>query len=247
VMMIGPGGVGKSSLLRGLMNQKLLRDGDSTMLADTKTVKKQFWAKAGEFADSYWADVTDLDEIQELVGLFQFVIPAQSGQSSLSLAAPRMESQSMSIEDFAVQNVLKQVVEQKVNSWPEGPVAPQSEVLMHVWDCGGQTVFLDVLPAFLTSRTMFLLFFDARQNLHGKCNTLSYKKGKVLSKSEHSFTILHLLSQWMASIHAMCTNKNAMAYINPNVLNTTENESTTPHREETSFDGNRATKFYCSP
>ena len=39
------------------------------------------------------------------------------------------------------------------------------EVLLHLWDCGGQLVFLDVLPAFLSSRTMFLLMFDASKGL----------------------------------------------------------------------------------
>ena len=72
VMMVGPGGVGKSSLLRGLMNQELLQ-AESTILADTTTVKPQFWAKAGESVDSYWAEVTDQDEIEELAGLFRLV------------------------------------------------------------------------------------------------------------------------------------------------------------------------------
>ena len=71
--MVGPGGVGKSSLLSGLMNQQLLQ-AESTILADTKTVKPQFWAKAGESADSYWAEVTYQDEIKELAALFQLVL-----------------------------------------------------------------------------------------------------------------------------------------------------------------------------
>ena len=82
-----------------------------------------------------------------------------------------------------------------------------SDVVMHVWDCGGQPVFLDVLPAFLTSRTMFLLFFDAWQNLLDKCSSLSYRAGRLVSKSEQNFTTLQLLTQWMASIHAMCIRK----------------------------------------
>ena len=55
------------------MNQQLLQ-AESTILADTNTVKLQFWAKAGESADSYWAEVTDQDEIEELAGLFQLVL-----------------------------------------------------------------------------------------------------------------------------------------------------------------------------
>ena len=112
-----------------------------------------------------------------------------------------------SIKDNEVQNVLQQVAEHGIY-YPQNRAGPQSEVLMHVWDCGGQPVFLDVLPAFLTCRTMFLLFFDARQNLLNKCSSLSHKAGRVVSRSEESFTTLQLLTQWMASIHAMCIRKN---------------------------------------
>ena len=102
-----------------------------------------------------------------------------------------------------------------------------SEVVMHVWDCGGQPVFLDVLPAFLTSRTMFLLFFDARRNLLDKCSSLSYRAGRLVSKSELSFTALQLLTQWMASIHAMCIRRDAIE--DPNLeASTTPSEGKRP-------------------
>jgi len=233
VMMIGPGGVGKSSFLRGLMNLKLPRNAESTILADTKIVKQQFWAQAGESADSFWAEVTEQDEIQELSGLLQLVALAKSGAliplhdvailSTMEDASAQrgfypvgFKAQSIrSIRDEDVSRIEGRVVRgvllQAIESGPKSPVVPQSQVLMHVWDCGGQAVFLDVLPAFLTSRTVFLLFYDARQGLLNKCNMLSYKEGRVLSKSEQSFTVIHLLTQWMASIHAMCTRKDTMA------------------------------------
>ena len=210
VMMIGPGGVGKTSFLRGLMNQSLLRDAESTILADTKTVKPQLWAKAGESADSYWVEVTDQDEIEELAALFQLV-PSEKVVDVDKFKPQSVQTighESVShIKDNAVRNVLQQVAAHAVK-YPQNQAAPQSEVLMHVWDCGGQPVFLDILPAFLTSRTMFLLFFDARQNLHEECKTLSYKEGKVVSKSDLSFTTLQLLTQWMASIHTMYIQRN---------------------------------------
>ena len=228
--MVGPGGVGKSSLLRGLMNQQLLQ-AESTILADTKVVKPQFWAKAGESADSYWAEVTDEDEIEELARLFQLVLSklpsyanvrhpvvavlqrvvAAVGDFVLRGYNPQniqtISNEYVSnIKDSDVQNVLKQVAKCALSRSKDQAV-PQSEVLMHVWDCGGQPVFLDVLPAFLTPRTIFLLFFDARRDLLDKCSSLSHKAGKLVSKSEQSFTTLQLLTQWMASIHAMCIRK----------------------------------------
>ena len=243
VMMIGPGGVGKSSLLRGLMNKRLPQNAESTILADTKTLKPQFWAKAGESADSYWAEVTDQDEIQELAGLLQLVAQVKSGRSTGSHAAKILSTMAAavavpmfyplgfapqrvssmqdenvsSVKDDVIQDVLQQALKH-VQSNPENPAVPQSEVLMHVWDCGGQPVFLDVLPAFLTSRTMFLLFFDARRNLLDTCSSLSYKAGRVVSKSEQNFSLMQLLMQWMASIHAMCTRKDMLIGTIPEAL-----------------------------
>ena len=69
---------------------------------------------------------------------------------------------------------------------------------------------------------MFFLFFDARQNLHEECKTLSYKEGKVVSKSDLNFTTLQLLTQWMASVHAMCIRNNTTKYTNSE---TSEDES----------------------
>ena len=256
--MVGPGGVGKSSFLRGLMNQRLVRYADSTILADTKTVKPvkpQFWAKAGESADGYWAEVTEEDEIEELAGLFQLVLAKLHPSDVATVVEPTVASAAVSefypqgykprsiqtitdedvsrIKDSAVQSVLKQVAKRALSRLGDQAV-PQSEVLMHVWDCGGQPVFLDVLPAFLTSRTMFLLFFDARQNLDEKCETLSYKAGKVVSKSDLSFTTLQLLTQWMASIHAMYIRKNTMKYTSPEA-------STTPSEDESPATQGRTT------
>ena len=233
VMMIGAGGVGKSSFLRGLMNLSLDQDAETTIFADTKTVKPQFWAKAEASADSYWAEVTDQDEIQELARLIQLVVQVKSGGSTpiraanvLSTMAEAIATQMFyplgfiphkvttthddyvsNIKGGVVQNVLQQALEYTQRN----PHVPQSEVLMHVWDCGGQPVFLDVLPAFLTSRTMFLLFFDARRDLLSKCETLTHKQGRVVETKEESFTVLQLLMQWMACIHVTLSTQNVAA------------------------------------
>ena len=233
VMMIGAGGIGKSSFLRGLMNLSLDQDAESTILADTKTVKPQFWAKAEVSADSYWAEVTDQDEIQELARLIQLVVQVKSGGSTPVRAANVLSSMAeaiatqmfyplgfiphkvttthddyvSNIKDGVVENVLQQALEYTQRN----PHVPQSEVLMHVWDCGGQPVFLDVLPAFLTSRTMFLLFFDARRDLLSKCETLTHKQGRIVETKEESFTVLQLLMKWMACIHVTLSRQNVAA------------------------------------
>ena len=163
VMMVGPGGVGKSSLLRGLMNQQLLPQAESTILADTKVVKQQFWAKAGESADSYWAEVTDQDENEELAGLFQLVLSKLHPSNAATVRQTVVASDAISefdpqeynpqniqtisdeyvssIKDSDVQSVLQQVAKCALSHSKDQPV-PHTEVLMHVWDCGGQPVRL---------------------------------------------------------------------------------------------------------
>ena len=75
------------------------------------------------------------------------------------------------------------------------------EVLLHLWDCGGQPVFLDVLPAFLSSRTMFVLVFNASKGLMAPFKVYAFDDG--LRKYQGlSITTLSLFHKWMAAIHA---------------------------------------------
>jgi hypothetical protein len=74
---------------------------------------------------------------------------------------------------------------------------------MNIWDCGGQAVFLDILPTFLTPRTMFILMYDASRNLTDKCLIRIFRDDVEIHSQEHKATTLELLLEWMASIHAM--------------------------------------------
>ena len=56
-----------------------------------------------------------------------------------------------------------------------------------VWDCSGKSVFLDVLSAFFTVRTMFLIAFDA---------------SKILSEEKLSIPHIRLMIQWMQFVYA---------------------------------------------
>ena len=228
VMFVGPGGVGKSSLLHGLMNQPLPL-ADSTQLADTMTVKPatKKWANAGEDSSFRWREVTDNDEIMEIVGLVHLVAKASAGQSNSSRFVNMLNtkilrtnpkesarvvsrhskeaSKHVNTRQRVVDNIPTQVIDDILTQAKENPnvQAPEKEVLMNLWDCGGQSVFLDILPAFLTPRTMFLLMYDARRSLTDKCIIRSFHRGKVIAQQEHKATVLELLLEWMASIHAM--------------------------------------------
>ena len=93
------------------------------------------------------------------------------------------------------ENVVEKMVEFKSH-------ASKNEVLLHIWDCGGQPVFLSVLPAFLSSRTVFLLVFDASLELDDPCKVIVNIDGHSHMKETLDISALSLLQMWMASIHA---------------------------------------------
>ena len=88
----------------------------------------------------------------------------------------------------------------------ENTSAPEMEVFLRVWDCGGQPVFLNVLPAFLTARTLFLLMFNAIHDLQSPCLHLSHCHGSSTEQLDEMST-LELILQWIATIHATLIRK----------------------------------------
>ena len=217
IMLIGPGGVGKSSLLHGLMNLPLPHEAYSTQLADTYNLKRgrpaeTFWAKQ---VGGYWVKVTDHDEIDELVHLVKTV--SKKNKSTLHQNIKSLKkSETIGAagsggQKFAHSDVQPIVTELAANLQSKSNVfISDTEVYMRVWDCGGQPVFLNILPAFLTARTLFLLMFDARRDLRQPCIHLSHHKGKAKEEQEE-ITTLELLTQWMATIHATLLKKDSSA------------------------------------
>uniref|UniRef100_A0A1X7TQJ4 Uncharacterized protein n=2 Tax=Amphimedon queenslandica TaxID=400682 RepID=A0A1X7TQJ4_AMPQE len=82
-------------------------------------------------------------------------------------------------------------------------VSDISSPFLHIWDCGGQPVFLEILPAFLTPRTMFLLLFDASKDIRepwqSRQNT---PDGEVLFGEVVNESTSDLIAKWMSTIHS---------------------------------------------
>ena len=87
-----------------------------------------------------------------------------------------------------------------------------TQLFLHVWDCGGQPVFLETLPAFLTSRTMFLLLFDASKDFSSRWQSVQYQDGQEITGEMQNESTLDLLQQWMANIHANLTTEGIADY-----------------------------------
>ena len=211
-MLLGPCGAGKSSLKRGLMSKPFDSRKNSTIIADVQSVRYE-WAQAGD----PWRKVTPEDEVEELAQLLATIYNNPSGsQTHLSselattlFAGDMMPSSTdisqcydEEIEEMSVSEFFSEAMAmaQQMRSTEITQLKPQP--FLHIWDCGGQPVFLEVLPAFLTSRTMFLLLFDASTDLNTRMRSVRYQHGQEITVGDVSMTTLELMESWMSNIHA---------------------------------------------
>uniref|UniRef100_A0A1X7TH37 Uncharacterized protein n=1 Tax=Amphimedon queenslandica TaxID=400682 RepID=A0A1X7TH37_AMPQE len=146
-----------------------------------------------------WKQVDENDEIDEVAYLISAVYDEDSGSEDLRTAVAalllyKIES-PFCPSDFSDQKIYREEVDsflakaikraQEIEPVPIQDIKPQP--FMHIWDCGGQAVFLEILPAFLSSRTMFFLLFNAAKSLDEK-----WKNIRTYSNDP----MLHLLYEW---------------------------------------------------
>ena len=211
IMLLGPGGAGKSSLKRGLMSKPFDSRMNSTIVADVQSVRHE-WAQAGD----QWREVTPEDEVEELAQLLATIYNNPRGSQehlSSELATTLFAGDTnLSYTDIpkgydevkqrSVRSIFLEAMEmaKEMRSYTTKQLKPQP--FLHLWDCGGQPVFLEVLPAFLTSRTMFLLLFDASTDLNIRMRSVRYDQGIEITEGEANVTTLELMEGWMSNIHA---------------------------------------------
>ena len=244
LMFLGPGGSGKSSLLDGLMNIPL-QQAESTALADTRTVSYK-WI-AADSTEEAWKPRTDDDEKRNLAAkahqlqereLFDvskdssimaertFCLPrntVSSLQSDEHKADPNAVNKLLEFKKEHYEELIKHIKREKLFSQFRNRVKATTEVVMHIWDCGGQPVFLDIVSAFLTSRTMFLLLFDGSVDLSSMYQEKWHHKGIAIPGREQNITQLQLMKQWLQLIHSSLVKESEEASSNqatasPNVL-----------------------------
>ena len=207
VMLIGPGGVGKSSLINGLMNLPL-SIANSTQLADTFSLRptSSFWAKSK--SGGQWVSVSNKDDLNELALLVKIINESRSPIKATEFTHPSVKAVFDEIMEACVHIDINFPNVSKVDT----------EVYLRVWDCGSQPALLNFLPTLLTARTLFMLIFDARLNLQSPCQHLSHNNGKA-SKQLDEMTTLQQLIQWMATIHATLLKKKSSLISEPEAFN----------------------------
>ena len=208
-MFLGVGGSGKSSILDGLMNNQL-RTAESTPLADTLNIKYH-WVEAADAAEDAWKRANEKDELKQLALMGRQIIANKeegAGGGGKAQKVPMAPAKKIVATDpnysqkaTQFQNeIIEKVVE--IAQQEKGSHSDKSgEAIMHIWDCGGQQVFLDILSAFLTPRTIFIYVFNASKPLKSKYVESWRHKGKTNPGKEQVLTVFQLMMQWMQLIH----------------------------------------------
>ena len=189
-MILGRAGVGKTSLKRSLMRLKWEQNTKITGISDISCVRpfanEWYTTKHGQTLK----EVTPNDEKEELLQILSSINSSSASvQSATSLYSsinmPKTISEYQDHEDTLI-NSNRFLSE--IENYPK-PVDQDSKCqsFFHMWDCGGQLPFLEILPVFLTSRTMFLLTFDASKSLH--------------DQEVANISTIHHMKNWMINIH----------------------------------------------
>ena len=220
-MMVGYGGIGKSSLLRGLKNQPLPDVPSSTLMADCHTISGHLRPSQSSWTSSkgqtFWKDVTEKEEYIEMVRLINQVCKfSKASKTLMEELTVSQDQQSPLFERPDVKEIVDRVM-LYASIYPFHELGLEPEHWIRVWDCGGQKVFRTILSAFITLKTMFLLMFDARDDLHKKCASVYNHSGGRPSILDENLTVMELILKWMATIHAsLSKEKLNINYSNPN-------------------------------
>ena len=210
-MLLGPAGVGKTCFKRGLMNLPFDNKTDSTILANVQSVKpgdavrpvSREWMTQFEGIRG-WSEVSEEDEIEELAQLMVLVERRtvsinRSVYDILYAQSLRFQQLQRLMESEIIK---KAIVRANLLKKCDDARVLKCQPFFNLWDCGGQPVFLEVLPIFLTSRTMFLLLFNAAKDLNEPWESIYHKKGEMFLEGEVNMSTLQMQERWIALIYS---------------------------------------------
>ena len=200
VLFLGTAGVGKSSFKNSLMNLPWDPKANSTIISDVSCVRP--FAKG--LLSEQWEAVTHEAEIKGMAHLFSAVRKSKKHHSVLF--DPTDDVTTPSTNDTAsnkLNSVLREIGQIFISVLVPPTVGQlEPHLLMHFWDCGGQPAFLEILPVFLTSRTTFLLHFDASKDFNSKWQSVHHIDGIRYDGEEVNMSTLTYMLNWMACVHS---------------------------------------------
>ena len=179
---------------------------NSTIISDVHSLRPigRDWQTLGHKDEEKWREVTEEDELNEMAELLAAVHQNRSSLNEFSskvIAATKLFPDSHMLESTSIsEEKVKEIEKSRVQSMSSASNIKQQPFL-HVWDCGGQPSFLEILPAFLTSRTMFFLLYDASKSFEEKWQSIQTVQGERKVEEEVSITTVDLLLNWLSNIH----------------------------------------------
>ena len=221
VVFFGPPGVGKSSLCRVLIK---LPDSkrDSTGVFNLKLVQfKVEVTKDDTEQTSVWNIITLTEEIERLRCVIEEKLSKRIHPTRVQLAHPNEEEQSKpSLENASLPNVendknIHKVICQEVSeSLAQKQVYKTSNIMIALYDSGGQPEFFDVMPLLHTLPTGNVMVFNMNQPLGAKINPELYEKGHLVSTGKQlHYTNAELMKTALANIQS-CATKQASLLCN---------------------------------
>ena len=220
MILLGTAGIGKTSLKRSLMKLPFDPKTNSTIVSDISYVQPVNYKWHAVDPEEEWKEVTPDDELNEMAQLLAMVYHSSSTPRSLlsKVAAVSLypipaivamikavslnEEQIQNIEEETVESIFLKAFERTTEMSKDDLMEMKPQPLLHIWDCGGQPVFLEILPAFLTARTMFFLMFNALKSFDEKWDSVISTQGVQEFDDKVNETTLELLLSWMANIHS---------------------------------------------
>ena len=230
-MFLGTAGVGKTSFKRSLMKLPWESNTTSTVVSDISSIRP-FTHEWHTQDEGEWRTVTHEDEIEELAQLlsavhfksdskasesepkssFYYPFLAKIGKPFRSLFKRSSgedneacgKDNEASGEDKEATRRINKIFSEAVFLINTGqiPMRLSPQPYLNFWDCGGQPSFLEILPAFLTSRTLFLLIFDAEKDLNTNWQSVVHIEGRRIDQEEVKVTTLDYMLNWMSNIHS---------------------------------------------
>ena len=227
-MFLGTAGVGKTSFKRSLMKLPWEPNTTSTVVSDISSIRP-FTHKWHTHDKGQWRIVKHEDEIEELAQLisavhfesdsiasesepkssFHHSFLAKFGKPFRSLFKRLSgEDNDTSGEDNEATHRINEIISEAVSLIKAGQLryrlssSSPPQPYLNFWDCGGQPPFLEILPAFLTSRTLFLLIFDAEKDLNTNWQSVVHIEGMRIEQEEVKVTTLDYMLNWMSNIHS---------------------------------------------
>ena len=201
VLFLGTAGVGKTSFKRSLMKLPWNPNTTSTVISDISKVRP-FTHEWHTLKEDQWRVISYEDEIEELAGLILAVYKKELKGFDDIAYAHKKSFQSVPETRSTIIVEVDKIISDAISYINENSTLPlKPQPFLHFWDCGGQPPFLEILPVFLTSRTLFFLIFNADKDLKSNWKSvINFEGGKIDEEEVHMTTLDYMLS-WMANIH----------------------------------------------